>query len=172
MTIAATPPVEPEAAAPKPIRRSTARVLAVDDGRALLFARPARIRDVGDWYFHTPGGAVEPGEAAVEAAARELLEETGLRAGPAALGAPVATAYSLQRRIDTGAFVAADDTFFLLHANAEATAFPGGHGDRHAWLDPDAMEAASARILPRGLPALLRRLLAEGPPASPIHIRW
>lgn len=172
MTIAMTPPpAGPESDVPGPemIRRNTARVLLVDGGRALLFARPAKIRDVGDWYFHVPGGRIEPGETTAEAAARELGEELGLRTGPARLGAPVATSYSLQQRIDTGVFVAAEDTFFLLRTDADAIAFKD---DRHAWLDPDAMEATPVRILPRGLPALLRRILTEGPPESPIHIRW
>jgi 8-oxo-dGTP pyrophosphatase MutT (NUDIX family) len=166
----------PDDPGPKAIRRRTARALLLDrDGRVLLFNRVARIRDVGDRYFYTPGGGIEPGESPAEAASRELHEELGLRVAPSDLGAPVASCYSLQQRIDTGAFVAADDTFFLLRASAEDIAFtspdhaaPTGH----AWLDPDAMDAAADRILPRGLPGLLRRLLAEGPPGTPIHIRW
>lgn len=167
---------EPDDPDPRAIRRRTARALILDrDDRVLLFHREAKIRDVGDRYFYTPGGGIEPGETPAEAAARELLEELGLRAAPEDLGAPVATCYSLQQRIDTGAFVAADDTFFLLRASAADLAFastahasPAGH----AWLDPDAMDAAPARILPRGLPDLTRRILTEGPPGTPIHIRW
>ncbi|MQM27873.1 NUDIX hydrolase [Glycomyces albidus] len=167
---------EPDDPGPKAIRRRTARALVLDrDDRVLLFHREATIRDVGDRYFYTPGGGVEPGETPAEAGARELLEELGLRIAAEDLGAPVATCYSLQQRIDTGAFVAADDTFFLVRATAAdldftspAHASPAGH----AWLDPDAMDAAPARILPRGLPDLTRRILAEGPPETPIHIRW
>ncbi|RRR96857.1 NUDIX hydrolase [Glycomyces terrestris] len=166
----------PDDPGPKAIRRNTARALVLDpDGRILLFHRDATIRGVGDRYYYTPGGGIEPGETPAEAAARELFEELRLRVAPGDLGDPVATCYSLQQRIDTGAFVAADDVFFLLRATAADIAFtspahaaPAGH----AWLDPDAMEAAPDRVLPRGLPALLRRVLAEGPPATPIHIRW
>jgi hypothetical protein len=97
---------------------------------------------------------------------------------PDELGVPVATCYSLQQRIDSGAFVAADDTFYFLRADpaavlldSSATSNPAGVTG-HVCFGADEMDAAPARILPRGLPALLRRLQAEGTPASPIHIRW
>jgi lipoyl(octanoyl) transferase len=44
-------------------------------------------------YWHSVAGAVEEGESWVAAAARELLEETGLVAQPVEIGAPFA--YSL-----------------------------------------------------------------------------
>ena len=55
-------------------RRERATVVLIRDGRVLL------ARDGGSRYFNMPGGAIEPGESPAEAAARELLEETGLRA--------------------------------------------------------------------------------------------
>lgn len=54
--------------------RRAARVLVVDGGRVLAvrdWSRPDRIG--------IPGGGVERGEAASDAARRELWEETGLR---------------------------------------------------------------------------------------------
>lgn len=48
----------------------------VRSGNALLLARRAKEPNIGRWVF--PGGKVEPFESIRAAAARELLEETGL----------------------------------------------------------------------------------------------
>ena len=53
--------------------RDRATVVVPRDGAVLL------VRDV-DPTFSMPGGGIEPGESPADAAARELFEETGLRA--------------------------------------------------------------------------------------------
>lgn len=59
----------------RPLLQVGASVIVVDgDGRVLLQRR----RDNGTWGY--AGGSVEPGEDVERAAARELLEETGLTA--------------------------------------------------------------------------------------------
>src|SRR5437879_2991402 len=69
------------------VDRLAARVLLVDaQGRVLLFrghdpARPA----AGTWWF-TVGGGLDEGESMREAAARELVEETGLVLPPETFG--------------------------------------------------------------------------------------
>jgi 8-oxo-dGTP pyrophosphatase MutT (NUDIX family) len=72
-----------------PSVRLTARVLPVSPtGEVLLLqdqdpARPGVLR------WGTVGGAVDPGESLVDAALRELLEETGITASARALTEPV-----------------------------------------------------------------------------------
>jgi ADP-ribose pyrophosphatase YjhB (NUDIX family) len=51
-------------------------VVRDDEGRLLLVRRGT---DPGRGQWSVPGGRVEPGEAATAAAAREVLEETGVR---------------------------------------------------------------------------------------------
>ena len=58
--------------------RPTAGLLALRDGRVLLGQRRADVPGGGRWAG--PSGHAEPGEAPEETAARELFEETGVRA--------------------------------------------------------------------------------------------
>ncbi len=58
--------------------RPTAGLLALRDGRVLLGRRRADVPGGGRWAG--PSGHAEPGEAPEETAARELFEETGVRA--------------------------------------------------------------------------------------------
>jgi ADP-ribose pyrophosphatase YjhB (NUDIX family) len=67
-------------------KRPTARLFVFDPSNRLLLIRYRTTPPVSPPYAHiksiwfTPGGGLEPGETAREAAARELLEETRLSA--------------------------------------------------------------------------------------------
>lgn len=79
---------------PRPIAATIAAVIR--DGHVLLVRR-ANPPDAGRWGF--PGGKIEQGETIENAAIRELLEETGVRAAPLR----VFTAVDVFDRNDSGA---------------------------------------------------------------------
>jgi ADP-ribose pyrophosphatase len=56
-----------------------AAIAAVDDDGRLLCVRQYRV-PAGDWLLEIPAGRLEPGEDPLDAARRELEEETGHRA--------------------------------------------------------------------------------------------
>ncbi|MDQ0348577.1 NUDIX hydrolase [Ancylobacter vacuolatus] len=63
---------------PHPVRPVAAVLALVARGEQMLLVRRANPPDQGLWGF--PGGRIEPGETHLDAALRELHEETGLHA--------------------------------------------------------------------------------------------
>jgi len=90
-------PGQPGFVVPDPQRRPRAarravRVLVVDeDDRMLLFLDSDLGLDPVPHWWVTPGGGVDPGESDVEAAVREIREETGRSIAAGALVGPVLT---------------------------------------------------------------------------------
>jgi 8-oxo-dGTP pyrophosphatase MutT (NUDIX family) len=71
------------------LERSAVRLVVVDArDRVLLFHTHDRFNpDLGTWW-ELPGGGIEPGESYLDAAVRELREETGIAVNPAQVGPP------------------------------------------------------------------------------------
>ncbi|WP_346909634.1 NUDIX hydrolase [uncultured Roseibium sp.] len=69
-----------ESASALPPRPIPATIAAVVRDNHVLLVRRANPPDAGRWGF--PGGKIEQGETIEDAAIRELLEETGVRAAP------------------------------------------------------------------------------------------
>jgi 8-oxo-dGTP pyrophosphatase MutT (NUDIX family) len=145
------------------IDRRAARVLLIDAAeRTLLLhggdpARPGR-----RWWF-TPGGGLNEGETPAQGAARELIEETGLRVDPAELGEPVhheTTEFSYDNRQ-----YRQQQDFFLLRVDEWQVDTAGFDPDEqatisgHRWWSAAEIETSTEEIFPIGLAGLLRKVL-------------
>jgi len=98
-------------------------VLRVPDGRVLLTERKAGKDAAGFWEL--PGGQVDPGESAAQAAARELLEEVGV--------------YALELapwRVYEHDFPAKRVRLHWFHVRRWSGEPKGREGQRVAWVDP------------------------------------
>ncbi len=75
--------------APRSDRRAARVVLINEAGRVLLIeGRDTTTPERGSWWL-TPGGGIEAGESAGDAAVREVREETGFLIQRSELGDPI-----------------------------------------------------------------------------------
>ena len=144
-----------------PQDRRAARVLLVDAERRvlLLHGSDPSTPERGAWWI-TPGGGLEPGESPAQAAARELLEETGLTVAASALGAPV------HERVAEFTFLGGDfrqhEHYFLLRVQAHdvVTAAPDPGITGHRWWPVAEVRTTGEAVFPAELADLLDRLVA------------
>ena len=146
-----------------PALRQAARVLLLDaEGRVLLFKGhdPAR-PELGAWWF-TVGGGVDEGESIREAAARELLEETGLELSPDSLTGPFHREYAefsiagIDYRQDNEFYAARVDRHEVVttgFTDLEVTFMT-----EHRWWSVDELRATEDTVYPECLADLLERL--------------
>jgi 8-oxo-dGTP pyrophosphatase MutT (NUDIX family) len=156
--------------------RPSARVIVLDDeGRVLLIRTKDPASDEPPFWI-TPGGGIEDGEDAPEAAARELMEETGLSVDPVVLGDPVAVnrgewefqgealySENLHYLIRTRAFELDDRNWTPLEREFQI-------GWR--WWTPDELETTDEAVIPPGLGSLIRALHRGEQPSSPVELGW
>ncbi|WP_172582742.1 NUDIX hydrolase [Subtercola boreus] len=143
---------------------SKSRVLLIDQGGSVLLFLTKAAVPTNPTRWVTPGGHVEPGETHVEAASRELFEETGLRVAPDALGQPIrAREFSDERA--PGVFKRNYEEWFV-HRTARfeplsANWTPSEHVDMEAsrWWNAEELDATNDAFEPEDLPAVIRRQL-------------
>jgi lipoyl(octanoyl) transferase len=133
-----------------PALRTISVVVVREDGRVLLLRRS--VERGGFWQPVT--GRIEPGEAAEEAARRELREETGADVPVHALG----YVHGFGLEPDTaarfgGGLLVAEETAFAARVAAEFTCRLSDEHAEHAWLAPDD---AVARLPYAGLRRAVR----------------
>jgi 8-oxo-dGTP pyrophosphatase MutT (NUDIX family) len=148
------------------VERHAVRLVVLDPSGSLLLFRTREITlpELGLWW-ELPGGGLEPDETYVDAAVRELREETGIGIGAAQVGPPGwrrSTTYRhrgtrrLQHEVvatvTLNAMVPALDTRGrLVH---ELEDYVG-----YRWSSVVDVTSSPERFFPGGLPSLLPRLL-------------
>lgn len=152
---------------PRKTRRGV-RVVVTDGDAALMFADTDPGVPGSRWWT-TPGGGVDPGESDVEAALRELFEETGWRAAEGDLLGPV-----MQRVVVHGysdQVCEQSEAFYVLRTPRFEPDLSGHTADEqftldgHAWLDLSALDAVREPVWPGVLGLLVA--LADQPARWP-----
>src|SRR6187200_3139113 len=100
--------------------RPSSRLLVIDPSKRVLLFRFEHKKGAlaGQNFWATPGGALDPGERYVQAACRELLEETGLSVDDPG---PMVSQRIVTFQMPDGEMVRADERFFLIRTEATRT---------------------------------------------------
>jgi ADP-ribose pyrophosphatase YjhB (NUDIX family) len=153
------------------VLRPTVRVLLVDESeRTLLF----RMRSSdGQQFWCPPGGGIEPGEAAEDAAVRELTEETGWH--DPILGPRIGR----RRHVVAwgGTVFDCREQWFVARVGVLEVDGSGWTDDERAemdeprWWTRAELASTDERLVPADLADVVTRVLTDGAPDEPWDLR-
>lgn len=155
--------------------RPTARVLLFDElGRILLLKGrlPNRPAHTASWF--TVGGGIEPGETLVQAALREIAEETGFVDG-VELGPIVWTRQSVSDLV-TGETVLFKESYIIARCRGGEPARDGWEPYEHdliddiRWWSLEEIASTSDRIWPERFRELIGAVAEGDHPTEPMEI--
>jgi 8-oxo-dGTP pyrophosphatase MutT (NUDIX family) len=147
--------------------RDAVRAVVLDPDDRVLLVR----FEFPHWSgWGTPGGGVVAGETDEDAIRRELVEETGLDGFD--LGPLV---WKRTHIVELDEWDGQAERYYLVRTDAFEPV-PNLSWEQLnqefvtavRWWTPAELEAAMDELAPRRLPALIRELIANGPPAEPI----
>jgi len=155
--------------------RLTARVLLFDpEGRILLMKGRLPGNSSGPAFWFTIGGEREAGESVEAAAAREIVEETGL--ADAELGPVIWTSEALIAFGERGETIHFKEAYIVARTRggvlSRAGWMPGEHEliDEVRWWTLEALRRSDETIYPIGLADLLVDVLAGRIPSEPLVV--
>lgn len=146
-----------------PFRRG-ARLILLDAAGRVLMVRGHDVDNPSRSWWFTVGGGIDPGETGVDAAVRELAEETGLVVDAADVVGPVARRRAV---FDFAARTVRQDEEFFVARLAEPgpiatdgwTDVERSFMDEVRWWDLDALEQVAEEVFPDLFVPLVRELL-------------
>ena len=146
-----------------PFRRG-ARLILLDRADRVLMVQGHDVDQPERHWWFTPGGGIDAGESSVDAAVRELLEETGLVLDPTDVVGPVATrsaVFDFRRQA-----VRQDEEFFLARIDEPGPMVTDGWTeverafmDELRWWELDALDLVDTQVYPEAFVPLVRELL-------------
>jgi 8-oxo-dGTP pyrophosphatase MutT (NUDIX family) len=161
------------------LRRRAVRVMLIDEEGAVLMVQgfDPHLPEVTYWY--TVGGGVEVGESDVDAAVREVWEETGRTIEPDDLIGPISRDEVVfpfegrtieQQQLFFGVLVDRFDPAPAAFDDIELRSTIGLD-----WIDPRTAAAAGLTLYPSGLAELVNRVLvaaSDSTTSAPTSQNW